>query len=226
MATRTIGGGTGPQIFVGVESGLTVVAPGTPLTRLNYYDGKFLRAEDLDVEQGYFRHLTWLSNVAGGSGVVYGFDVGDAAGDAISLSPGLAIDQSGHVLLLPQAVTLDIQTLIDDTERLRTLILARRGVGKGEFSDCIAESVSTAPPVTTVAETPGFYLITIAPAEALCGEDYAYGTLCEEACATSVQRPRRLDGIAVRAWPFTPRSAQPMSAESAHRAPIEAATAA
>ncbi len=211
MATRTIGGGTGPQIFVGVESGLTVVAPGTPLTRLNYYDGKFLRADDLDVEQGYFRHLTWLSNVAGGSGVVYGFDVGDAAGDAISLSPGLAIDQSGHVLLLPQAVTLDIQTLIDDTERLRTLILARRGVGKGEFSDCIAESVSTAPPVTTVAETPGFYLITIAPAEALCGEDYAYGTLCEEACATSVQRPRRLDGIAVRAWPFTPRSALPTS---------------
>ena len=72
--------------------------------------------------------------------------------------------------------------------------------------------MSTAPPpTTTVADTPGFYLITIAPAEALCGEDYVYGTLCEEACATSVQRPRRLDGIAVRAWPFTPRTAFPNS---------------
>jgi len=213
MATLdTIGGGTGPQIFVGVESGLTVVAPGTPLTRLNYYDGKFLRADDLDVEQAYFRNLAWLSNVAGGSGVVYGYDVEETDGDTISLSPGLAIDPSGHVLLLPQSAGFDVQTLIDDTERLRTLILRRRGFALGEFSDCIAESVSTAPPpTTTVAETPGFYLITIAPAEAMCGEDYVYGTLCEEACATSVQRPRRLDGIAVRAWPFTPRAALPNS---------------
>jgi hypothetical protein len=207
----TISGGGGPQVFVGVESGLTVVAPGTPLTRLNYYDGKFLRADDLDVEQSYFRQLTWLSNVAGGSGVVYGFDVDQGDGDTISLSAGLAVDPTGHVLLLPQAVTLDVQTLIDDTERLRTLILARSGLTRGEFSDCIAESVSTAPPTTTVTETPGFYLITIAPAEALCGEDYVYGTLCEEACATSVQRPRRLDGIAVRAWPFTPRAPLPTS---------------
>jgi hypothetical protein len=213
MATlETIGGGAGPQIFVGVESGLTVVAPGTPLTRLNYYDGKFLRAEDLDVEQAYFRSLTWLSNVAGGSGVVYGFDVEEGSGDTISLSPGLAIDPSGHVLLLPQSATFDVQTLIDDTERLRTLILARRGIGKGEFADCIAESVSTAPPpTTTVVEGGAFYLVTIAPADALCGEDYVYGTLCEEACATSVQRPRRLDGIAVRAWPFTPRAPLPGS---------------
>jgi hypothetical protein len=198
---RAIIGGLGPQIFVGVESGLTVVAPGTPLTRLNYYDGKFLRADDLDVEQTYFRQLTWLSNVAGGSGVVYGFDVEQAGGDAISLSPGLAIDGAGHVLLLPQGVTLDVQQLIDTTERLRTTLIARRSIGIGEFSDCIAESAAT-PGGLTVAESSGYYLITIAPAEALCGEDYVYGTLCEEACATSVQRPRRLDGIAVRAWPF------------------------
>ena len=211
MAT-TISGGTGPQVFVGEESGLTVVAPGTPLTRLNYYDGKFLRADDLDVEQGYFRQLTWLSNVAGGSGVVHGFNVDEASGDAISLSPGLAIDPLGRVLLLPQSVTIDVQTLIDQTERLRLLILRRRGIGKGEFADCIAESVATAPPgSTTVVDTPGFYLITIALAEALCGEDFVFGTLCEEACATSVQRPRRLDGIAVRAWPFTPRHALPGS---------------
>ncbi len=195
-------GGTGPQIFVGVEGGLTVVAPGTPLTRLNYYDGKFLRADDLDVEQAYFRQLTWLSNMAGGSGVVYGYDVEQAGGDAISLSAGLAIDGAGHVLLLPQGVTLDVQQLIDTTERLRAQLIAQRSVGTGEFSDCIAQSASTPTTDPTVADTPGYYLITIAPAEALCGEDYVYGTLCEEACATSVQRPRRLDGIAVRAWGF------------------------
>ena len=63
-----------------MESGLTVVAPGTPLTCLNYYDGKFLRADDLDVEQAYFRNLAWLSNVAGGSGVVYGYDVEESSG--------------------------------------------------------------------------------------------------------------------------------------------------
>src|SRR5581483_9429496 len=35
--------------------------------------------------------------------------------------------------------------------------------------------------------------------------------LCEESCATSVQRARQLDGIAVRAWPFTPRTPLPAS---------------
>src|SRR5581483_2198888 len=103
-----------------------VIAPGTPLTRLNYYDGKFLRADDLDVEQNYFRELPWFSNVAGGSGVVYGYDVRQSAGDTSTISPGLAIDPTGDVLLLPQAATIGVQELIDEAERLRVLLLARQ----------------------------------------------------------------------------------------------------
>ena len=33
---------------VGRQSGFTIVSTGTPLTRLHFYDGKFLRAADLD----------------------------------------------------------------------------------------------------------------------------------------------------------------------------------
>ena len=43
----------GSLVVVGKQTGITFVPTGTPLTRLNYFDGKFLRAADLTVEQRY-----------------------------------------------------------------------------------------------------------------------------------------------------------------------------
>ena len=36
-------------LLVGDVGGITVIDPSTPLRRLNYFDGKFLRADDFKV---------------------------------------------------------------------------------------------------------------------------------------------------------------------------------
>ena len=83
--------GNGSQLLVvGDTGGVTLIDPSTPLKRLNYFDGKFLRASDFDVEQGYLRQLVALSNQGLGSGVVYGYDTTLGSGDAIQIGPGLA----------------------------------------------------------------------------------------------------------------------------------------
>jgi hypothetical protein len=89
----------GPLVLVGTERGITLIPRPTPLTRLNYFDGKFLRADDLTREQRYLRSLVELSNQAGGPGVVHGFDttLGDRRA-SLELRPGLAIDPAGPVL--------------------------------------------------------------------------------------------------------------------------------
>ena len=93
----------GPLVLVTQQNGVTVIPQPTPLTRLNYFDGKFLRASDLSAEQLYLRRLVDLSNQAGGPGVAYGYNLSlTACGDTLNLGPGLAIDPQGRVLLLPE----------------------------------------------------------------------------------------------------------------------------
>ena len=43
------------------RSGMSIIPTSTPLTRLNYFDGKFLRADDMRLDQNYGRHLVALS---------------------------------------------------------------------------------------------------------------------------------------------------------------------
>src|SRR5512140_3398020 len=94
-------------ILVSSTNGIEVIPSTTPLTALNYFDGKFLRAEDLQTEQDYVRALVRTSNRAGGTGVVHGFDVQLTAGaDAFAVSPGLALDGSGNILLMPSSTVL------------------------------------------------------------------------------------------------------------------------
>jgi hypothetical protein len=54
-----------------------------------------------------------LSNMAGGAGVVHGFDTTLAAGDAIAIGPGLAIDPMGRTLLMPVDTQVSIPDLIE-----------------------------------------------------------------------------------------------------------------
>src|SRR5215831_8897976 len=74
-----------PIAFTLSHNGVTIIVPGSPLTRLNYFDGKFLRAVDLQTEQAYLRTLVELSNKAGGPGVAYGFSASLASGTEIQL---------------------------------------------------------------------------------------------------------------------------------------------
>jgi hypothetical protein len=200
-------GTTNELVFLGDQSGLTVIPQPTVLTRLNYFDGKFLRASDLQREQEYLRVLVEVSNLGGGAGVVNGFSATLGTGDQINLSPGLAIDPAGRVLMLPTVTSFGAQALIDASQRIKPVVLAG-ATGPGTFAECIPVAVS-APGV--VAAGQDFYLLTIGHAEALCGEEDVYGRLCEAACATSTDRPYRVEGVVVRAVPFTLTTPLPVS---------------
>jgi hypothetical protein len=202
--TQTATVAEGPLVLVGAQNGVTLIPSPTPLTRLNYFDGKFLRAEDLNREQLYLRSLVQLSNRAGGAGVVNGLTVSLASGGALEISAGLAIDPAGRVLYLPHDAAVGVAALIEASRQAAgsgTSGATSPAMGESAFSPC--ES-ATAPPssVTTTFPT-DLYLIAIAQAEALCGEEDVYGKLCEDACVTSTDRPYRLEGVVVRAIPLS-----------------------
>jgi len=200
MASNGTSGNGNQLLVVGETGGVTLIDPSTPLKRLNYFDGKFLRAGDFDLEQRYLRELVALSNQGLGAGVVYGFDTVLASGDTIQVGPGLAIDPSGRVLLMQASATQSIQALIDASRKIpQPPPQAGGNAGPGDFSDCIEVA---APPPTTVVPISDIYVIAICSAEALCGQADVYGRLCEEACVTSTDRPYRLDGIVLRAIPL------------------------
>jgi hypothetical protein len=188
-------------LIVSATGGVTVIDPSTPLKRLNYFDGKFLRADDFNLEQGYLRSLVALSNQGGGAGVVYGYDTTLASGDSIQIGPGLAIDPSGKVLLLQSTVTQSVQALIDATRKTAPSPTDASGktAATGGFSDCVEVA---APPPTAVVPVSDIYVIAICSAEALCGQEDVLGIACQDACVSTTDRPYRLDGIVLRAIPL------------------------
>src|SRR5436305_3763357 len=155
-------------VVVGSDRGLTLIPVPTPLTRLNYFDGKFLRADDLRAEQDYLRRLTWIANQGLGSGVVFGFDTTLGGGDSLVLGPGLAIDGRGRELVLPSGHSFGIQELVDASAApTSTPALNGNGTSTATFSDCV---VDTAPPGASVVNGDAIWIVTIGFAEALCGE--------------------------------------------------------
>jgi len=183
-------------VLVGEQGGRTLIFPDTPLTRLNYFDGKFLRAQDMMLEQTYLRRLVAVSNQAGGAGIVYGLTVTRVeSGDQIRVDPGLAVDGIGQVLYLPAPAQLGIQDLIDASRRIESAQLkARPFRGSGEFTDCVVETPSQ--PASSAAGAQ-LYLLIAGWAQALCGEEAVMGQLCEDACAGTTDRPFRVEGIVV-----------------------------
>ena len=111
--TSPIGQLSGPVVLTGVVPGYAVIPSPTPLTFLNYYDGKFLQASDLRQEQLAMQSMIELSNQAAGTpGPSYGFDVTLGSGDTLTLGPGLGIDPQGRVLYLPQSVDVAVSDLL------------------------------------------------------------------------------------------------------------------
>ena len=182
--------------------GVEQIPDSTILTRLNYYDGKFLRADDLRLEQDYLRRIAELGARAGGSGLVYGFDITQGSGDQLTIGGGLAFDAAGRVLYLPAPFPVSLQDLIDKTRNASSAPQAATA-GSSTFEICLPEKPGTTPPAPSGAE---FYLISIAHAENACGEEEVFGRLCDDGCATSTDRAYLLEGVVVRAVPFLPRT--------------------
>ena len=187
-----------PHVLIEVGAGeASVGVPETPLRRLNYFDGKFLRSSDLQLEQRYLRSLVEISNQAGGSGIVHGFSVRLAQGDGLTVGPGLAIDVHGRVLLLQSEQTLSITTLIEASRQI--IFLKGKQQRGGTFADC---DVVTDVPVFEPLRRAEVYVISVSFAEALCGEEDVYGKICEQACITDTARPYWVEGVRVRARPL------------------------
>lgn len=91
------------------SDGLAPTAGGD-LSRLNAFDGLFLRAEHLIVIQDYARDLALAGGAAGGPGVVEGFAISAGPGDTASLdiSPGLAVDADGRPLRSRTVINLPL----------------------------------------------------------------------------------------------------------------------
>lgn len=192
----------GELIPINTATGIVLIPRPTELTRLNYYDGKFLRASDLTAEQQYLRNLVALSNRAGGSGVVHGFDVRKTGTGTLTITSGLAIDPQGRVLWLPYDAPVNVLELIERSREGAADGGGRPAPGGESFGGCATEGVTATPPVNGVLNT-DLYVITACWAEALCGESDVYGRLCEDACISSTDRPFRLEGVVLRALPLT-----------------------
>lgn len=183
-----------PMALLGTSEGLTIIDPATALTRLWYFDGRFLRAEGFRLDQEYVRSLVTLSNRAVGTGVVHGLDV-DLLGDRLRVEGGLGLAPSGRVVHLASTTDLGIGELIARS----TGALQKTSLGASvppDFGPC--------PPDTDAdADAPvahrTFYVLTAASAEALCGEEERFGQLCGDACSADVDRSVAVEGVRFRA---------------------------
>ena len=118
-----------------VPGGLALVPQplSTPLTRLNFYDGRFLRGDDLTLEQQAMRSYIELTSQAGGAGVVDGFDLSLEAGPVLRLSAGMAIDPKGRVLMLPDAALPNLGELLEAAKATATTSASTEAVSAGEL---------------------------------------------------------------------------------------------
>ena len=203
--TSPIGQLAGPVVLTGVVPGYAVIPSPTPLTFLNYYDGKFLQASDLRQEQLAMQAMIELSNQAAGTpGPSYGFDLTLGGGDTLTLGPGLGIDQQGRVLYLPQSVDVAVSDLLASMQVAGgsgTTSQAAASAASAAFQPC--DLAVSAPSATPVAGT-DLYLVTLSAAEGLCGTDEVFGQLCEAACVTASDRPWRIEGVLLGLVPLTP----------------------
>ena len=167
------------------QAGFPIIPAATPLTRLNYFDGKYLRASDLQLEQNYFRTLHALSNQSGGTGVVHGFHLMLTQGDTLTIGSGMGIDPSGLVLLLPVEVSVPIGTLIDASRDM----------------DPVGATGGAAQTTSGPSHGAALYLLTLNHAEDLCGQEATFGALATQA-GTMSERPFQVEGVVVRALPL------------------------
>lgn len=187
-----------PMELLGSQTGVNVIDPSTILTRLWYFDGRFLRADGFRMDQDYVRSLVALSNQAVGHGLVSGFTPSLPGGDRISVTGGLGLAPSGRPVYLPSSVDLSIASLIDRSSGNFNPAV-QPAPGTADFSPCPPE-----PPATDIetASNSTVYLLTVAASEALCGEEEKFGRLCEDACAAESDRSVAVEGVRFQVRPL------------------------
>ncbi|MFZ5544479.1 MAG: hypothetical protein ACOZJZ_13040 [Pseudomonadota bacterium] len=171
--------------------GVAFIEQASPLTRLHYFDGQYLRAAALTTEQAYHRHALQLANLAGGWGVVHGFGIA-LAGSELQVTAGLGITAAGHFVL----ANGDMHAKLAD---LLQVAAPPAPEGKAAFAECLE---AKKPGVKATAGLQ-VYEITVGPIEGLCGNEPVYGKLCETACATDSRRPYWREGVVLRLRPVT-----------------------
>lgn len=183
---------TAGSVELDTQDGVAFIEQASPLTRLHYFDGKFLKADALAQEQAYHRTQVRLANLAGGWGVVNGLGVG-LAGDQLTVSGGLAITPAGHFVLTVGDVQAEV------SELLKVATASVTPGGHAEFGECAGK------PAGGVQETAslGLYEITVGPIEGLCGNEPVYGALCESACVSDSRHPYWREGLVLRLRPIT-----------------------
>ena len=192
-------------VELSVADGIAFVEQSSPLTRLHYFDGKFLRADAFATEQDYHRARVRLTNIAGGWGVVHGLEIA-LRGAHLAVSAGMAITPAGSFVLATSEMRADLAKLLQLNQREAVT------PGSAAFGDC------TSAPIAGVKEgaPQAIYEITVGPVEGLCGNEAVFGKLCESACATDSRHPYWREGVVLRLRPRTlvlpTSSAVPISA--------------
>jgi hypothetical protein len=115
----------------------SLIEQGTPLTRNHWFDGKFLRADDLARDQDYHRAALRMANQAGGFGVVRGLEVGLAAAELV-LQPGLGLCANGELLLLESELRVGVEALIAASSADAPSSTAAPPAGSAAFAPCVA----------------------------------------------------------------------------------------
>ena len=87
-------------------------------TRVVYFDGQRLEADDLNDAADQMRQLRWLHNRSlHGPGVALGFAATGNAGDRqVTVQPGYAVNCLGHELVLTTAMTLPVPARSGNTQ--------------------------------------------------------------------------------------------------------------
>lgn len=188
-----------------VPEGIAFIEAASPLTRLHYFDGKFLKADALSQEQQYHRTRVQLSNQAGGWGVVNGLGI-DLSGNVLIVDGGLAITPAGNFVMNVGGVKADIAELIKVAETAPP-------EGNADFQPCVTDQ-QKAKGGSTAASGLQVYEITVGPIDTLCGNEPVYGKLCESACVSDSRHPYWREGMVLRLRPISlklPSSATPLT---------------
>ena len=177
-------------VELSVSDGIAFVEQASPLTRLHYFDGKFLRADAFATEQDYHRARVRLANIAGGWGVVNGLEI-SLRGAQLAVGAGLAVTPAGNFVLATSGMRADLARLLELNQR------EDAPPGRADFGDCLQ------PAKAGVKESApqAIYEITVGPVEGLCGNEAVYGKLCESACATDSRHPYWREGVVLRLRP-------------------------
>lgn len=182
-----------------LQDGLASIESDTSLTRLHYFDGKYLRADALTLEQDYHRQLLRLSNLASGWGVVHGLGLG-LSGDTLKLTSGLAITPAGSTVLLQHELSASLTELIQRAQPSPPNPASDGG--NKAFGDCACQQKKDdSPGVASVVSD--WYEITVGPVQALCGQEEVYGKLCEDVCVSDSQQPYFKEGLMLRLRPIS-----------------------